>query len=266
MNIREQANGAPTFQERSRTLAKPLHPVPGGEYDRDGFLHSFPVENMLHAEVRTQLHALLRPFLARRHGDRALVTSDCGIYAKRSERDAPPLAPDILVSLTAGAVGTPGTPPHEDRLSYKLWQEPVPDFVVEIVSKSTGDRDMIDKSRRYAAMGIPEYWIFDPLKYRIESQLLGQLLVDGRYSDAVPVRATPKAPLPAGAISYWSEVLGLYLYAADMELVLHDPMTGKLKDLGGSLKDLEGAIAAREAAEARAAALEAELRSLRQQQ
>ena len=72
--------------------------------------------------------------------------------------------------------------------------------------------------------------------------------------------------MPAGATSYWSAVLGLYLYADGKTLRLHDPETGRINNV-------EEEIAAREAAEARAAreaaradALESELRALRQRQ
>ena len=257
----------------------PPHPVPGGEYDRDGFLHSFPVENPHHFQIRTRLGAVLVPRMRRRHGDRALVLGDCGVYGRPADRHAPPLAPDILVSLTAGDLYTPGTPAIEDRLSYKLWQEPVPDFVLEIVSKSSGKRDIVEKPARYEAMGIPECWIFDPLRYEIEDGLQGHLLLGDRYRLAHPRSPRPdEVPLPRGAVGYWSEALGLHLYVDGRELVLHDPETGPLKDLAAETAnreaaeerasresvraDQETARADREAA--RVAALEAELRTLRQ--
>ena len=104
----------------------PPHPIPGSEYDRDGFLYKCPVENLRHDLICTGLASVLHPWLAKRYGDRALVAGDVGLYARRNDRFAPPLAPDILVSLTAGAIDAPRTPPAEDRMSYKLWQELVP--------------------------------------------------------------------------------------------------------------------------------------------
>lgn len=45
---------------------------------------------------------------------------------------------------------------------------PAPDFVVEIISTSTKDRDYGIKFRDYAAHGITKYWIIDPDKQTVE--------------------------------------------------------------------------------------------------
>ncbi|MCY4013988.1 MAG: Uma2 family endonuclease [Gammaproteobacteria bacterium] len=268
MRRREQPNpGADAAPNRANVPTTPPHPLPGGEYDRDGFLYKCPVENFRHEIIRTELAAILRPRIARLHGDRAVVASDVGLYPRPEDRFGRPLAPDILVSLTAGDIDAPGTPPAPDRMSYKLWQEPVPDLVIEIVSFGSGERDTVDKPNRYEAIGIPEYWIFDPERHRIAHGLGGRLLANGVYAAASPVPpAADEVPVPAGAVPYWSAVLGLYLYADGKSLRLHDPATGRINNV-------EEEIAAREAAETRAArataradALEAELKALRQRQ
>ena len=248
MKGREQSNrGAGAAPSRTNVPTTPPHPVPGGEYDRDGFLYKCPVENFRHDLIRTGLAAILHPRMARLHGDRAVVASDVGLYARPDDRFAKPLAPDILVSLTAGAVDAPCTPPAADRMSYKLWQEPVPDLVIEIVSFGSGERDTIDKPNRYEAIGIPEYWVFDPERHRIAQGLSGRLLADGRYVAATPVPpSADEVPVPAGAIPYWSAVLGLYLYADGKNLRLHDPQTGPISTA------VEEIAAVREAAEIRA--------------
>ncbi len=52
------------------------------------------------------------------------------------------------------------------------WQFPVPDFVIEILSNSTKDRDRGIKYDDYAAHGISEYWIIDPEDESVEQYLL----------------------------------------------------------------------------------------------
>jgi len=49
---------------------------------------------------------------------------------------------------------------------------PAPDFAVEILSKSTAATDRGTKKDDYAAHGIREYWIIDPVKQRIEQYIL----------------------------------------------------------------------------------------------
>ena len=261
---KRKGRGAVPQSRPSRIPTNPPHPVPGGEYDRDGFLYECPVENLRHHILTKTLGSLLAPHMRRRHGDAALVTGDVGFYARREDRTLPPFVADLLVSLTAGAVDAPGTPPEEDRQSYKLWQEPLPDLVMEVVSPSSRVRDTVAKPRRYEALGIPEYWVFDPAGTAVPGGLLGRRLTDHRYSDVPP--STPgqgEVPLPAGATAYWSAVLGLYLYADGKELRLHDPETGMLLGLEETQRSLDKQTTARAAAEARAAALEVELEALR---
>jgi Uma2 family endonuclease len=49
---------------------------------------------------------------------------------------------------------------------------PAPDFAVEILSKSTAAVDRNIKKADYAAHGVREYWIVDPVKQRIEQYIL----------------------------------------------------------------------------------------------
>jgi Uma2 family endonuclease len=49
---------------------------------------------------------------------------------------------------------------------------PAPDFVVEILSKSTAKKDKGIKRQDYAAHGIKEYWIIDPTRRNIDQYIL----------------------------------------------------------------------------------------------
>ncbi len=49
---------------------------------------------------------------------------------------------------------------------------PAPDFVVEILSKSTAKTDKTVKKDDYALHGIKEYWIIDPIKQRVHQFIL----------------------------------------------------------------------------------------------
>ena len=49
---------------------------------------------------------------------------------------------------------------------------PAPDFIVEVLSKSTAKNDRGVKKEDYAAHGIQEYWIIDPIKQTIEQYVL----------------------------------------------------------------------------------------------
>jgi Uma2 family endonuclease len=49
---------------------------------------------------------------------------------------------------------------------------PAPDFIVEILSKTTEKYDRTIKLQDYAAHGITEYWIIDPVKQSVEQYWL----------------------------------------------------------------------------------------------
>ena len=57
-----------------------------------------------------------------------------------------------------------------------------PDIVVEVLSPGTRRRDRIEKLVRYAAAGVPEYWILDP-----DSRVAQFMVLDGaNYRVVVP--------------------------------------------------------------------------------
>lgn len=59
-----------------------------------------------------------------------------------------------------------------------MWKYPPPDFAVEVVSEGTEARDRGIKFDDYAAHGVAEYWIIDPIEETVEQYFLQK---DGRY-------------------------------------------------------------------------------------
>ena len=49
-----------------------------------------------------------------------------------------------------------------------------PDLIVEVLSPTTAIRDRGIKRERYAYFGVPEYWVVDPVRKRIEVYRLGE--------------------------------------------------------------------------------------------
>ena len=83
--------------------------------------------------------------------------------------------PDVLVAR--------GVRSGVQRPSYLLWQEGVPPAVIiELTSASTRQEDVLRKPRHYAALGVGEYYLFDPLGEFLTPRLQGyHLNADGRY-------------------------------------------------------------------------------------
>ena len=149
-----------------------------------------------------------------------------------------------------------------------LWNEPKgPDFVLEVTSASTRRVDEQRKRDIYAALGVREYFLYDPRAEYLTPPLQGFRLHEGAY------RAVPAATVLSNrGVAVSSEVLGLELRdeRAERRVRLRDPATGEnLLTHEESERGREEAERTREeeatlrkAAEARAAELEARLRAL----
>ena len=141
-------------------------------------------------------------------------------------------------------------PPSRD--SYLLWKEPKGlDFVLEVTSASTRREDEGRKRGVYAALGVGEYFLYDPRGEYLAPPLQGYRL-QGREYRSLPALTE----LPGGSVAVRSEMLGLDLRDRREErmLRLHDPVAGQ------DLLTYREEAAARQAAEARIAQLEVRLR------
>ena len=123
------------------------------------------------------------------------------------------LAPDLFVALAAEE--------REGRLSYKLWEEPVPDFVLEDLSPNKWRRDTVDKRKLYRRLGVREYWMFDETGRRLRDDRgsrLGELLVGYRLrkGEYRRIGANDAGRLP-------SKTLGLELCVRNQLVRFYDP-------------------------------------------
>jgi Uma2 family endonuclease len=69
---------------------------------------------------------------------------------------------------------------HLDRV-HKTFVEGPPDLVIEIISRDTRGVDRGEKFYEYEQARVPEYWLIDPDRRKVESYRLGP---DGAYEPA----------------------------------------------------------------------------------
>ena len=188
------------------------------------------------------------------------------------------ISPDCMIVTDMPAAAHVSFRRHN---TYLLWEVGViPDFVMEIASKSTASRDLNEKRDLYARLGIKEYWRYDETGgdfYR--EPLVGERLVDGEY------HRLSLHDEPDGRVWGRSDELNLDLYWEDGELRFWDFVEGdwlrtpqeaeneRIEERAGRLAERELRLAEldrrlterdrRLAAEQRAAELEAEIRRLR---
>ena len=137
------------------------------------------------------------------------VSADIFVYYEMNNPDRK-VAPDVLVSFGVE---------DRERLSYFVWRDgKPPDFVLEVASPSTWHRDANEKRDIYAAMGVTEYWRFDPNRGQIFRRvLIGERLNESGEYEPITISESE------GTLTGYSAVLGLDLFAQDGALRMYDP-------------------------------------------
>lgn len=131
-------------------------------------------ETDLHRERMFALIHLLQRYLA---AQEAYVSGNLLVYFEEGN-PRKSVAPDCFVVW--------GVPSHFRR-TYKIWEEGIaPQIVFEISSKKTQREDYGAKMRLYAALGVEEYYIYDPTADYLDPPLAAFRLVGGGY---VPMEA-----------------------------------------------------------------------------
>ena len=151
--------------------------------------------------------------LEHRYRDRAdvFVAGNLLVYYWMNDNEIR-VAPDVMVVF-----GVEDYP----RDSYIVWREDgkTPDFVMEIASRGTYTRDLTEKRHIYAALGVDEYWRFDPTGELFTPALEGDRLVGNEY-EPIPIAADD-----ADVLRGYSEVLGLDVCVRpELELRMYDPV------------------------------------------
>ena len=132
-------------------------------------VHSF-LEHRLYRHIEDCLDSFVVPS--------AMLFSDFLVALHLERRIL--LAPDLTIVLR----GNPVT--ITDRMI-----EGTPDIVVEVLS-SNRRRDLVRKRQLYAAAGVPEYWIFDP----VNDDVALLELRDGEYSQRARLTAADALTTP----------------------------------------------------------------------
>ena len=172
-------------------------------------------ESDVHARCMTYVADALRSHFSRRGRENVYVSANSFLYYEQGNPRAV-VAPDVYV-----VIGAPG----HLRDSYLLWNEPkAPDFVLEATSKSTRREDVGRKRDVYAALGVTEYFLYDPRAEYLTPALQGYRLEGGRYRPLPTMTG-----LPDRGTTMRSEVLGLELRDRRDEqmLRLRDPANGR---------------------------------------
>ncbi|GAB4445907.1 MAG: Uma2 family endonuclease [Anaerolineae bacterium] len=183
------------------------------------FAPSIPVKPDIHypesdgqpmGETEFHITAILHLFQSLRHffqqAETTYVAADMLFYYEEGNPAAFKV-PDVFVVKGIS---------KQRRRVYKLWQErAAPCAVFEITSASTWLEDLGGKRALYEKLGVPEYFLFDPLDEYLSPRLQGFRLVNNYYQ--------PMTLSAAGTLS--SQELGVILQPRGELLRIVDPVS-----------------------------------------
>ena len=132
----------------------------------DGCVEVLPMPTLSHQRIVRFLFQLLAAFVSSRRLGEAFFAP-----LRVRLREGQIREPDVLFMLSE----------HADRMHEECWEGA--DLVMEVVSDSGRDRDLIRKRKEYAEGGVAEYWIVDPQECTVTVLRLegGRYVVDGQY-------------------------------------------------------------------------------------
>lgn len=143
----------------------------------DGVLYDMTAPARIHQEILGQLHLEFAACIDKhnkKHDKKCKVYfAPVDVRLFRDERNM--FEPDLIVLC------------HEDNNERRI--EGAPEFVLEVLSKSTRSKDCVLKLNKYMEAGVHEYWIVDPhtrkiLVYNFRDDPLPATYT---FSDYVPV-------------------------------------------------------------------------------
>ena len=118
----------------------------------DGVIYDMSAPTGYHQLITGELYSMLRSRISEKGGDCRPFVSPIDVQLDCDDRTI--VQPDVLILC--------------DKSKYTPARiVGAPDFVAEILSKSTRSKDMYTKLYKYRNAGVREYWMIDPDKKRI---------------------------------------------------------------------------------------------------
>lgn len=112
----------------------------------DGVLYDMASPGTLHQMVGGYIYARFLEFVAKNQGKGIPLIAPLDVQLDCDDKTI--VEPDVMIVC------------DRDKL-YKNRVYGAPDFILEVLSKSTRRRDMVTKLQKYANAGVKEYWMVD---------------------------------------------------------------------------------------------------------
>ena len=118
----------------------------------DGQFYYMSSPGLIHQKLVGELYFQIKEYIRRKGGPCDVFLAPFDVFLDSDDRTV--VQPDLMIICDQTRVEANGV-------------TGAPDFVLEIISESTGKKDYSTKLNKYWSAGVREYWIVDPLKGRV---------------------------------------------------------------------------------------------------
>jgi Uma2 family endonuclease len=118
----------------------------------NGFFYDMVAPKIVHQDIISYIHMELYSYIKRKKKPCKVYESPVDVQLDCDNKTM--VEPDVIVVCDKDKI--------KDFGIYGA-----PDFVLEVLSKSTHNKDMTLKLSKYQAAGVREYWIIDPYKEKL---------------------------------------------------------------------------------------------------
>lgn len=175
-------------QQRRQEFYEKITPSDKWEFINGEIVVHSPAKKR-HLDATKNLFTLLNPYVTRKHLGTA-YQEKAMIVTSRNDYEPDIVFFNALIS---------------EQLKDDQWQFPIPDFVVEVLSRKTAANDKGIKLKDYESHGVKEYWIIAPKQQTVEQRTLNEngkfdLLAKKTIEDRITSQVVPGFSIPVEAI------------------------------------------------------------------
>lgn len=116
----------------------------------NGYIYMMGTPNRIHQDLVGELHAEIRNHIRSKGGACRSYVSPFAVYLDGKKTKKQWAEPDVFVVCDKDKI-------HDDGIYG------APDWIIEVISRSTAEKDMTVKLTAYRNHGVKEYWIVNPM-------------------------------------------------------------------------------------------------------
>ena len=118
----------------------------------DGVIYDMTAPTYIHQGIECEIHGFFRDHIRKNNGKCMSFLAPADVQLDCDNRTM--VQPDVFIIC------------DRNKLNKKVLYG-APDLIIEILSPSTRNKDIITKTHKYRNAGVLEYWIVDPMKKQV---------------------------------------------------------------------------------------------------